>query len=154
MGCQLRVPRRWHLLLSCFVGFCVLQNVSGLDLPGPTCSILKLLAHNFTLEAEILEQSIVNPAGSLHGFNAFLHKWIHHPAGGRPLNVVIQGGSFSSGLGINPESFYALRFVKYLQTMNPAVNITLTNSAVGKSCLAGEVASTHLSMLLRGTLLP
>lgn len=94
--------------------------------------MLSNLAYNFTLEAAVLDQSTVNPGGSSHAFNVFLHKWLHHPAGGRPLNVVIQGGSFSSGLGIIPGSFYALRLVQQLETLNPAVKVRLTNSAVGE----------------------
>lgn len=122
----------WQLLLSLSICILHLMTTHGLELPGPTCSILKNLACSFTLDAATLDQSIVNPGGSSHGFNAFLHKWIHHPIGGRPLNVVVQGGSFSSGTGVAPEVFYAQKFVHHLEEVNPAVKITLTNSAVGE----------------------
>lgn len=131
-----------HLLLSC-LAWMLIPHTLGLELQGPMCSALTSLAYSFTLDAATLDQSAVNPGGSSHGFNAFLHKWIHHPAGGRPLNVVVQGGSFSSGLGIQPGAFYALRFVQALESINPAVKITLTNSAVG----AEQQAVLSLSLL-------
>lgn len=108
----------------------------GQTLPGPMCTAMSKLesAHKFKLDKATLEHSIVNSGGGSHGFNGFLHKLVHHPAGGPPLNVVIQGGSFSSGAGLDPpESLYAERLVRSLQKLNPDAQIKLINSAVGES---------------------
>lgn len=122
-----------HPLLLCFMACMLVLQSLGLELPGPSCSALKTsAAYNYTLDAAILEHSVVSPGGSSHGYNAFLHKWIHHPAGGRPLHIVIIGGSYSLGIGLSPGTHYALRFVKALEHINPAVKIKLTNRAVGK----------------------
>lgn len=132
--------KAWRLSLTCglllqlvSLGWAALLE-SRQPLPGLACSALhKLdLAYNFTLDQSTMEHSTVNSGGSSHRFNAFLHKWVNAPAGGQ-LSVVIQGGSFSSGAGLNPpESLYAERMVRLLQKLRPDVHIKLTNSAVGK----------------------
>lgn len=120
------------LLLSFFLSALIPASALWLELPGPTCSMLSKLERQSTLDVATLEQSIVNSGGSSHSFNAFLHKWVHHPAEGRALNVVVQGGSFSTGAGLLPQSLYAQQLVDQLNAMNPAVNVVLTNNAVGE----------------------
>lgn len=122
----------WQLQLCCAV--CVLypHHTHEMHHPGPACSKLTSLRYNFTLEAATLDQSILNPGGSSHRFNIFLKKLILENAGGRTFNVVVLGGSFSSGQEIAPGSFYALRLVQHLRRLNSAVNINLTNSVVSE----------------------
>lgn len=130
---QQPAARQWLHLAVIFIS--VHQRVSAMnhELTDLSCSVLRNFTYNFTLDSLTLDRSAVNPGGSTHAFNAFIHKWLHHPAGARPLNVVVQGGSFSSGLGFQPrDSFYAYRFVQTMRLLNPSVKITLTNSAVGE----------------------
>lgn len=124
--------KTFQLLLSLSVLFFTPTCTLGLRAPGPTCSMLSELQYTYTLDAATLDQSIVNSGGGSHRFNAFLHKVLNHPAGARPLNVVVQGGSFSLGLGFSPGLFYAQKLVENLRSMNPAAKIVLTNSAVGE----------------------